>query len=154
VLTAALVSLAAQEPAARFLVLDGTAVDSRLVGYLERVCDALPQRVLFGSSREDVPGVLAEAAAEVERRAKAAPGPPAPCYLLIHNLPRFRDLRRAEDDFGFGRRGDDQAATPAQQLVTVLREGPALGVHVVAWCDSLNNLNRCFDRPALREFEM
>jgi ABC-type multidrug transport system fused ATPase/permease subunit len=154
VLTAALVSLAAQEPAARFFVLDGTPMDSRHVGYLKQVCEALPQHVLFGDSRDEVPGLLAEAAAEVERRQKAPLGPHAPAYLLIHNLPRFRDLRRAEDDFGFGRRGEDQAATPAQQLVTVLREGPALGVHVIAWCDSLNNLNRCFDRPALREFEM
>jgi hypothetical protein len=36
----------------------------------------------------------------------------------------------------------------------VLREGAGLGVHVIVWCDSLNNLNRSFDRPALREFEM
>ena len=50
---------------------------------------------MFGDSREDVPGVLAEAAEEVERRQKAPLGPHAPCYLLIHNLPRFRDLRRA-----------------------------------------------------------
>jgi hypothetical protein len=154
VLTAALVSLAAQEPAARFLVLDGTPVDSRHVGYLERVCEVLPQRVLFGVGRDDVPGVLGEAAAEVERRQKAPLGPHAPTYLLIHNLPRFRDLRRAEDDFGFSRRGEERAASPAQQLVTVLREGPALGVHVLAWCDGLNNLTRTFDRPALREFEM
>jgi hypothetical protein len=154
VLTAALVGLAAQEPAARFFVLDGTPADSRHVGYLERVCEALPQRVLFGDSRDDVPGMLAEAAAEVERRQKAPLGPHAPAYLLIHNLPRFRDLRRADDDFSFGRRGEEKGATPAQQLVAVLREGPALGVHVLAWCDSLNNVNRSFDRPALREFEM
>jgi ABC-type multidrug transport system fused ATPase/permease subunit len=153
VMTAALLSLAAQESAARFFVLDGTPADSRHVGYLEKVCDVLPQRVLLGG-RRDAPAVLAEIAAEVDRRLKAPLDLHTPAYLVIHNLPLFRDLRRAEDDFGFGRRGDDRAVTPAQQLVTVLREGPALGVHVLVWCDSLNNLNRSFDRPVLREFEL
>ena len=37
--------------------------------------------------------------------------------------------------------------TPSQQLATVLREGAGLHVHVLVWCDSLNNLNRSFDRP-------
>ena len=35
----------------------------------------------------------------------------------------------------------------------ILREGPLVGVHVLVWCDGLNNLNRTFDRQALREFE-
>ena len=80
--------------------------------------------------------------------------PHAPIYLIIYTLPRFRDLRRADDDFGFSRRGEDRTATPSQQLATVLREGAGLGVHTLVWCDSLNNLNRSFDRPVIREFEM
>jgi ABC-type multidrug transport system fused ATPase/permease subunit len=154
VLTAAILSLAAQESAAQFFVLDGTPLDSRWVGYLERVCESLPQRVVFGSGRDDVPAILGEVAAEVERRQKSPLDQHPPAYLIVHNLPRFRDLRRAEDDFGFGRRGEERTATPAQQLVNVLREGPALGIHVLTWCDSLNNLNRSFDRPVLRELEM
>jgi hypothetical protein len=153
VMAAALLSLAAQDPAARMFVLDGTTVDSPLVGVVEKVCDAVPQSVLLGGWR-DVAAVMGEVAAEVARRQKAPHEHHAPAYLFVYNLPRFRDLRRAEDDFGFGRRGEERTVTPAQQLATVLREGAALGVHVVAWCDSLNNLNRNFDRPALREFEM
>ena len=97
---------------------------------------------------------VSRSAAEVERRQKGPHEAHPPLYLLIYNLPRFRDLRRAEDEFGFGRRGEDRAATPSQQLATVLREGAGLGVHVLVWCDSLNNLNRSFDRPVIREFEM
>jgi hypothetical protein len=148
-MVAALVSLAAQEPGARFFVLDGTPADGPHVGALEKACAGLPQPVRLGGWRE-VPALVGEVAAEVDRRQKAPQEAHAPAYLFVHNLARFRDLRRAEDDFGFGRRGEERAATPAQQLVTVLREGAALGVHVVAWCDSLNNLNRSFDRPALR----
>ncbi len=29
-----------------------------------------------------------------------------------------------------------------------------MGVHTIVWCDSLNNLNRTFDRQTLREFEI
>ncbi len=153
VMAAALLSLAAQDPAARLFVLDGTPVDSPLVGVLEKVCDAVPQSVLLGGWR-DVVTVLGEVSAEVARRQQAAQERHAPAYLFVYNLPRFRDLRRAEDDFGFGRRGEERAVSPAQQLATVLREGAALGVHVIVWCDNLTNLNRSFDRPALREFEM
>ncbi len=36
----------------------------------------------------------------------------------------------------------------------ILREGPGLGVHLIAWCDTVNNLNRYFTNQQLREFEM
>ncbi|HKI37845.1 MAG TPA: FtsK/SpoIIIE domain-containing protein [Gemmataceae bacterium] len=153
VVTGALLSLAAQFAAARFVLLDGTPVDSPHVAALEKVCDAVPQSVLVGGWR-DVAVVVGEVAAEVERRQKAPQEPHAPWYFFIYGLPRFRDLRRSEDDFSFGRRGEARAASPSQQFGTILREGAALGVHVLLWCDSLNNLNRSFDRPALREFEM
>ena len=78
-----------------------------------------------------------------------------PWFLLIHDLPRFRDLRKQDDDYGgFSRRGEEKAVSPAKLFGTILREGPALGVHVIVWCDSLNNINRAFDRQALREFEV
>lgn len=35
----------------------------------------------------------------------------------------------------------------------MLRDGPGVGVYVLAWCDSWNNLTRLMDRQALREFE-
>jgi hypothetical protein len=150
---AALLSLAAQDPAARLVLLDGTPVDSPYVAALEKVCEVLPQSVLVGGWR-DVAVVVGEVAAEVDRRQKAPQEPHAPWYFFLYGLPRFRDLRRSDDDFSFGRRGEDRAASPAQQLSTILREGAALGVHVLVWCDSVNNLNRSFDRPTLREFEM
>jgi hypothetical protein len=134
-------------------VLDGTPVDSPHVGYLERVCAALPHAVRLGGWR-DVAPLLAEVSAEVDRRGKAPQERHEPAFLIVYGLQRFRELRRSDDDFGYARRGDDRAANPAQQLATVLREGPGLGVHTLVWCDGLNNLNRGFDRPTLREFEM
>jgi hypothetical protein len=62
-------------------------------------------------------------------------------------------LRKAEDDFGFARAQDDKP-NPAKQFTTILTEGPGMGVHVLVWCDSLNNVQRSLERQTLREFEM
>ena len=52
-------------------------------------------------------------------------------------------------------RHDEPAApNPAQQLATILREGPDVGIHTIVWCDTVTNLNRSLDRRALREFAM
>jgi hypothetical protein len=48
----------------------------------------------------------------------------------------------------------EQEATPAQQLVTILKDGPTVGIHAVIWCDSLTNLQRTFERGTLKEFEL
>ena len=70
------------------------------------------------------------------------------------STPAASVLTPEDDDFGFSRRGEDKAPSPAKQFAMVLREGPAVGVFTVAWCDSLNNVNRALDRQGLREFEM
>ena len=89
--------------------------------------------------------------AELARRQEPkADGPEI--FLFIHDLPRFRDLRRREDDFSFSKREDE--ANPTDHLDAILREGPLLGIHVIAWCDTVNNLNRCVTHQILREFEM
>jgi hypothetical protein len=99
----------------------------------------------------DAPALIAALADELDRRMKA-PGHDEPLFLFLHGLHRLRDLRRAEDDFGFSRREDKPS--PAKMFQTILREGPMVGIFTVVWCDNLNNLNRTLDRAALREFEM
>ena len=39
-------------------------------------------------------------------------------------------------------------------LGSILRDGPAVGVYTLAWCDSLTAVQRCFDRQTLREFAL
>ena len=78
---------------------------------------------------------------------------PPPVYLLIYNLGRFRDLRK-EDEFSFGGGDDGQPASPAKQFAAILREGPALGIHTLIWCDTYSTLSRLVDRQGLRDFEM
>jgi hypothetical protein len=104
------------------------------------------------SGPRDVPQVLAELAEAVNQR-QQAPDQPAPVrYLFLYGLHRMRDLRRAEDDFSFG--SSTEPLTPPQLLSNILKEGSALGVHVIAWADTLINTTRCLDRQGQREFEM
>ncbi len=158
VMASVLVGLAAQYPpagsdtarqGARFAVLDGTPDDEPRYGYLAGVAGALPHPVAVGGWAEAAK-ILAELAAEVERRQGNADAPDI--FLFLYDLARFRDLRRRPDDFGFSRRDED--AGPTDHLATILREGPGLGVHIVAWSDNVSNLNRTFDQQTIREFEM
>jgi hypothetical protein len=160
VTSAAILSLAAQFPpaaseqqrsGARFYLLDGTPEDHPHSGAIARIASILPHSVNVGAWRSVVP-TLAEVAALVkERHEPDAPDGPE-LFLFIYDLPRLRDLRRREDDFGFSKREED--ATPPDQLDMILRDGPPLGVHLIVWCDTVNNLNRHFTHQQLREFEM
>ena len=156
----AVASLGAQHPVedrgesaaatARLVFLDGTPDDAPFAG--------LPARLLA-----DVPGtdvldwreagrVVAEVASVVKSRQEDARYEAPPIFLFVYNLSRFRDLRKADDDFSFSRK--EESASPSQQFADILKEGPAYGVHVIAWCDGWNNLQRMLDRQSLREFEL
>jgi hypothetical protein len=151
----ALVSLAGQYPptGAKFTLLDGTPDDAPRHGDLAHVAEALPHPVRVVGWTE-VAAAFAELAEEVQRRQDTGDTDAPALYVVIHDLQRFRMLRKSDDDFGFSRRGDDQPASPGENLGTILREGPPLGVHVLVWCDTLNNLNRTLDRQAVKEFEV
>jgi hypothetical protein len=152
-LAAQLKTLPAWEAAmSQFYVLDGTPKDVPYAGYLIKVAGALGPKCKIGGRRE-LPAVVAELAAELNRRLQEnIPESPA-IFLMVYGLQRFRDLRRPEDDFGFSAQTQEKPS-PASQFSEILREGPALGIHVVAWCDSLNNVTRALDRQSLREFEL
>ncbi len=140
---------------ARFVLFDGTPSDSPLAGRLPKLAEVVPHPFQVGTHRT-LPTIVGEVYEEVERRRTEDPAEQPAIYLLVHDLTRFRDLRKSEDDFGsyggFG--GGEKPPSPSKQFVTILREGPAVNVHVVVWCDTVPNLNRTFDRQGLGEFEM
>jgi hypothetical protein len=152
----AVVGLAAQLPpeGGRFLVLDGTPDDARHAGTLGRLAKVVPQPVQVCGWRDLAPA-LAEVGALVERRNADRAFDEPPVFVLVHDLARFRDLRKGDDDYGgfsFNRR-EDEPPSPSKVFASILKDGPGVGVHAVVWCDSLNNLNRSLDRGLLREFE-
>ncbi len=145
----------AESPPLKFFVLDGTPDDAPLDGILDKMADIFPHPMRIAGWR-DTAEIINEIAEEVTRRQSDRLFDEGSIYLIIHDVPRFRDLRKSDDDFGFGlSRGDGESRpSPTKQFGDILREGPGVGVHAIVWCDSLNNLNRTFDRQALREFEM
>jgi hypothetical protein len=153
----ATLSIAAQHPptgpqASRFYLLDGSPVDSALAGQLGQLKEIVPHPVTNVTWR-DLSEALAGLAAEIERRRTNAAEDQAPIYVFVYDLQRFREIRKADDDFSFSRSDDDKPAAPSKLFVDILREGPPVGVHTIVWCDSVNNLNRTFDRQAMKEFE-
>ena len=154
------ISIAAQHPprqreGIKFYLFDGSPVDSWLAGKLGELKDWLPHNVKNVTNR-NLAESINEVAVEIERRRdnSAEAEAQAPIYLFIYDLQRFRDLRKSDDDFGFSSFGEEKAASPGKQFSDILRDGPPVGVHVMVWCDSVNNMNRTFDRSALREFEL
>jgi hypothetical protein len=129
-------------------------VDSAFSGELAKLERYIPHAVKNVHSRE-LAQVMGQVASEVELRRDSTAENQAPIYLLIYDIQRFRDLRKGDDDFGFSSSfGEDKSASPSKSFLTILKDGPAVGVHTIVWCDSLNNLNRTFDRQGLREFEI
>lgn len=154
ILSVDLIGLAAQCPVDRLRVylFNAGAPGSPERDYLERVIRALPHDVrLVGNG--DAPEVMNELAAELKARAESAGSADAPTIVvIIHELQKFKRLRN-EDEFSFSG-SDGGEVSPGAQFNTVIAEGPAVGVHVIATCDTYNNVNRCLNRKALTEFEM
>ena len=152
-MTAAIVGLAAQLPrrSLQFVILDGTPPDSPRAGAFARVTSVLPHTCRL-VPRRSVAEVIAELAEEVEKREQANQHDAPAVVLAIYGLQRYRELRRSEDAFGLSL--DDKAQPhPDAQFSELLREGPGVGIHIVAWADTLSTLERAVDRQTLREFD-
>jgi S-DNA-T family DNA segregation ATPase FtsK/SpoIIIE len=154
IMASVLISLAAQYPtaAAKFFILDSTPDDDPNAGFLARVVNTLPHAARI-IDRADLAAALAAVAGEVTARAKGESQDKSPCFVLVHGAQRYRDLRK-EEDFGFGRRSGERVVPPADQLATILRDGPTVGVHVILWADTPTNLARTVDRAGMREFAL
>ncbi|MBI5772303.1 MAG: ATP-binding protein [Verrucomicrobia bacterium] len=151
ILAVGLVSLAAQYPpgAARFIVLDTSAPGLQEKEFIERLARDFPRDLTVVSGAE-MEATVHQLAGELQSRTDTA-NPRPETFLFIPGLQRVKKLR-FEEDFGFS--GGDGAANPGKELNTLICEGPALGLHVVAFVDTGNNVNRSISRKALTEFEM
>ncbi len=151
-----LISLASQYPVggAVFHVLDGAPADSRLAGMFERIKPAVGQEMRLHDWRA-IPDAIHELAQETSRRQTAEPAQNAEIFIFIYGLQRYRMLRKSDDDFSFSSSSGDEAKAPnpAKEFGEILRDGPAVGIHVLAWVDTLASLERTFDRSAQKEFD-
>ena len=154
-LSIGLVSLSAQYPAgtARFILVDATPPGSPERDYLERVVAINPQHITLAKAA-DLFDILQKLGAEMKERAEAPDPEAAPAvFLFIHGLQKYSRLRY-EEEFGFSSGDAGAEVKPGAVLNDLICEGARLGFHVVATCDTYNNVNRFLSRKALSEFEM
>jgi hypothetical protein len=152
ILAVALVSLAAQFPkgGASFMVFASTPPGFPQREFLERIVRTVPHETL-SASNSNLTEVMAGLAAELKHRAENESSGPE-IFVLIQGLQNFKKLRQ-EDEFSFSSSSSD-APNPAATLLNLITEGPARGIHVIATCDTYNNVSRCLGRKTLSEFEM
>ena len=160
-----ILSLAAQQGPgqATIYVFDGTPADSQFAGTFEKTAAALPAGQVKLVEFKNTAEAIEEIHDEVTRRRDGDESGPN-VYAFVYGLQRYRVFRKTEDDFGggggfsFGSSGEDEAPVkkavkPDKALAEILREGPPVGIHVVAWCDTLVSVDRTFDRGVMREFD-
>lgn len=155
-LTSGMLGIAAQHPrgGVRFILLDSSPPETPERSLLDRLPGALPQDLSIARGNE-LEETMNEIATELERRTRdeAASATAPAIFLFINGLQRLKKLRY-EEDFSFSLDEDAGGADPGTQFNTLITDGPALGIHVVAICDTYNNLNRTLSRKALSECEM
>jgi S-DNA-T family DNA segregation ATPase FtsK/SpoIIIE len=154
IISVGMISLAAQyRPGdVRILLLDGSAPDSPQREYLNRIVQGFPQHFTM-VKQSDLPEVLGGLATEMKSRNEDTVTGAPPIFIFIHGLQKFNKLR-FEEDFGFSSGDAGAAPNPSVALNELLTEGTRLGFHVIAACDTFNNVNRYFSRKAFSEFEM
>jgi hypothetical protein len=154
-LSVGLVSLAAQYPlgTARFILCDGTAPGTSQREYIDRVVQAIPHPITQAKPGE-LGEIMKELGQEMKQRTEAPDAEAAPpVFLFIHGLQKYSKLRY-EEDFGFSTSDAEAEPNPAMVLNNLICEGTRLGFHVIATCDTYNNVNRYLSRKAFSEFEM
>lgn len=149
-------SLAPTASAPSLYVFDGNPPDTIEAEQWVSLIDELPVAASRVVPREALT-VLEQLDAELQRRSENPDGQHAPLFVLIDNIAKFRDLRKADDDFGIGSFGGSSIPVPpdpGKLFSNLLVEGPLHGMHCIIWCDSYSNVERCFSRHTLKELEL
>ncbi len=158
ILTSCVIGLAAAHPqrngnqarGAKFHVLDGGGFESLELDFGARLKRKLPFDINLVDNA-DVESVVDGLATEVTRRIDERDANAESQFLVVYNLARFRQLRKSDDDFGLTGFGDEDKKDPGAQFAHIIKEGPNVGIHVLAWCDTYNNVTRWLDRATLRD---
>jgi energy-coupling factor transporter ATP-binding protein EcfA2 len=158
ILTSCVIGLAAAHPqrngslapGAKFHVLDGGGFESLDFDFGARLKRKLTLDI-HSVENADVATVIDQLATEVTRRIDERDASGESQFLVVYNLARFRQLRKSEDDYGMSGFGEEESKDPGKQFAHIIKEGPNVGIHVLMWCDTFNNVTRWLDRTTLRD---
>ena len=133
-------------------LLDGARKEDASMSQLVTVLRERPAGTIQIADVRGLDSAMESLQAELDRRS-ALPDDLHPSIVIaVANIARFRELRKGEE-YSFG---DDTGgpAKPDAVLANLLRDGPALGMHVWLWADSAGTLTRWISRQALRDIEL
>lgn len=94
--------------------------------------------------RRDVPGILAKMGDLVANREPSRDAADTTHLLIVNGLGKVRELD--VDDYA------EEAQELGDKLHALLRDGPEVGVHMIAWCDTMASVDRRIGRRMEREF--
>lgn len=143
--SAALSILTQRAPSeASICIADFTNADAEWAEHAEHFERHFPGGVRVIGRQRDVPELLGAVAEETKRRQDAGGHFDEYLYLMLQGMHRIRALREDEED--------DDGFNGVALLKSILRDGPEVGVHVIAWIDTCANLYRGIGRQAVRDF--
>jgi hypothetical protein len=153
VLISVVISLCVQYPPGKvhIYIADFSTPEAPWADIIEELQSYFPQHVRIIGRKELIP-VLSDLYQKAQKYKDEGIAPIEDHYLVLAGLQRIRDLRISED-FGF-RLSEETSLQPSEQLLTILKDGPEAGIHVLIWCDTVGNLNRHLDRRALKEIDL
>ena len=146
---ASILSILAQQPpgAARVFIADFTLADSEWAERAEEIEEFFPHDVKVLSRQKDVAETIKNIADEVKRRIDVPPEESS-IYLVLQGMQRIKVLRAEDESFSY----ENDSATPSELFAMILRDGPEVGVHVIAWCDTYPNAGRVANRRMITDF--
>ena len=149
-----LLAFAAQFPVAKaaFHVVDMSSADGAFAGALEELTKAFAparQRRSVSRAASIARNCLDQLGRQLDFRLEQDGPAEETIVVFLVGIHRLRELR--EEDIGNWQE-PDQNAELRKIFAKLLREGPEVGIHVVAWADSQPSAARVLDRRMAEEF--
>lgn len=140
-----LLSIMAQQSAAhsRIYIADFATADSEWAEYSGIMASSFPGEITVIKRQKETASLFAALAGEVRIRGEKTPEHGS-IFLVLQGMHRIKSLRE--------NMSDEDGYNSVELLQEILRDGPEVGVHVIAWADTLDNATRGLSRKALGEF--
>ena len=143
-LAAVLNIIAQQAPKTRrVFIADFATADSEWTEHTAEIARCFPGDTQVVRRQREIASMLASIAKEVQSRGDEATGQDN-IYVILQGMHRIKALREDIED--------EDGHNAVESLKTILRDGPEVGVHVVAWADTWGNITRGLDRRSIGEF--
>ena len=149
-LAAALLGVAVSSPKALVRIVESPAAGE---ASLKALVEGLPLDIQFfepAKLKAELTGLWETLHLRQDDPTKAV----EPVLFVVSDIARLRDLRKSDDDYGFGGFGSSSPAPPSatKMLAEILRDGPSVGIHTFLWTDGSISLQHSTERSALNEF--